>query len=58
MSCPPAGQDRAVASRWPFGGDYSGLAATADGRFRIFWSGSHAGVRQVWTAAAEVVAAQ
>ena len=58
MSCPPAGQNRAVASRWPFGGDYSGLAATADGRFRIFWSGSHAGVRQVWTAVAEVVAAQ
>lgn len=58
MSCPPTGQDRAVASRWPFGGDYSGLAATADGRFRIFWSGSRSGVSQVWTATAEVVAAQ
>jgi hypothetical protein len=58
MSCSPAGSDRAVASRWPFGGDYSGLAATADGRFRVFWSGSHAGVRQVWTAAVEVVAAR
>jgi hypothetical protein len=58
MSCPPTGQDRAVAARWPFGGDYSGLAATADGRFRVFWSGSRAGVSQVWTAAVEVVAAQ
>jgi hypothetical protein len=58
MSCPPTGQDRAVASRWPFGGDYSGLAATADGRFRIFWSGSRSGVSQVWTATAELVAAQ
>jgi hypothetical protein len=57
-SCPPAGQDRAVASRWPFGGDYSGLAAVADGSFRIFWSGSRAGVHQGWTAAAEVVAVQ
>ncbi|HXO42928.1 MAG TPA: sialidase family protein, partial [Thermoanaerobaculia bacterium] len=56
MSCPPAGQDRAVAARWPFGGDYSGLAATADGRFRVFWSGSRDGVDQVWTAAVEVVA--
>jgi len=59
MSCPPAGQDRAVASRWPFGGDYSGLAATADGHFRVFWSGSRAGgVSQVWAAGVEVVAAQ
>jgi len=57
-SCPPAGRDGAVASRWPFGGDYSGLAAAADGSFRIFWSGSRSGVRRVWTAAAEVVAAQ
>jgi hypothetical protein len=58
VSCPPAGPDRAVAARWPFGGDYSGLAATADGRFRVFWSGSRSGVGQVWTAAVEVVAAQ
>ncbi len=58
MSCPLAGQDRAVAARWPFGGDYSGLAATADGRFRVFWSGSRSGVSQVWTAAVEVVAAR
>jgi hypothetical protein len=58
MSCPAAAQDRAVAARWPFGGDYSGLAATADGRFRVFWSGSRAGVGQVWTAAVEVVAAR
>lgn len=60
MSCPAAGQDRAVAARWPFGGDYSGLAATADGHFRIFWSGrsrSGVGVAQVWTAAVEVSAA-
>jgi hypothetical protein len=61
MSCPPAGQDRAVAARWPFGGDYSGLAATADGRFQVFWSGSsgsRSGAGQVWTAAVEVVAGQ
>jgi hypothetical protein len=58
MSCRPTGKDRAVASRWPFGGDYSGLAATADGRFRVFWSGSRSGVDQVWTAVVEVVAAQ
>jgi len=57
-SCPLAGRNRAVASRWPFGGDYSGLAAAADGSFRILWSDSRSGVDQVWTAATEVVAAQ
>ena len=58
MSCPAAGKDRAVASRWPFGGDYSGLATAADGSFRIFWAGGSSGVYQLWTATAAVAPAQ
>jgi len=53
-SCPRAGSFPRVASRWPFGGDYSGLAAGAGGRFRLFWADSRTGVYQVWTATVEV----
>jgi hypothetical protein len=58
VSCPRAGSDSPIAWRWPFGGDYSGLAALADGRFRLFWSDSRTGIYQVWTAVAEVAPAQ
>jgi hypothetical protein len=53
-SCPSAAGSPAVAARWPFGGDYSGLAATADGRFHLFWADTRTGAYQVWTAAADV----
>lgn len=53
-SCPHAAAHRGVAARWPFGGDYSGLAAGADGRFHVFWVDSRTGTYQVWTAAVRV----
>jgi hypothetical protein len=55
LSCPSASEkQRGVASRWPFGGDYSGLAAGADGRFHLFWVDSRTGIYQVWTTTAEL----
>lgn len=55
-SCPQASErQRGVASRWPFGGDYSGLAAGADGRFHLFWADSRSGVYQIRSAAAQVI---
>ena len=54
-SCPQAitGQ-RGVAARWPFGGDYLGLAAGGDGRFHLLWVDSRSGLDQVWTSAVTV----
>jgi hypothetical protein len=55
-SCPQASErQRGVASRWPFGGDYSGLAAGADGRFHLFWADSRAGIYQIRSASAQVI---
>ncbi len=55
-SCPRAVlEQRGLAARWPFGGDYSGLAAGADGEFHLFWADSRRGVYQVWSAAARVL---
>lgn len=52
---PEAGGDGfGVAARWPAGGDYSGLAASADGLFHILWSDSRTGVYQNWTATVRV----
>ena len=54
-SCPQgSSKQRGVAARWRFGGDYSGLAAGADGRFHVFWADSRAGVYQVWGAGVQV----
>jgi hypothetical protein len=39
-SCPAAGENGYAATRWPFGGEYSGLAAAADGTFHLFWPDS------------------
>jgi len=56
LSCPRASaKQRGVVSRWLFGGDYSGLAAGADGRFHLFWVDSRTGIYQVWTTTARVV---
>jgi hypothetical protein len=53
-SFPRSGAEKPVASRWPFGGDYSGLAAGADGRFHLLWADSRAGTYQLWTVSVEV----
>lgn len=39
-SCPSAGNNGFAARRWPFGGDYSGLTAAADGTFHLLWADS------------------
>lgn len=39
-SCPAAGDNGWTAQRWSFGGEYSGLAAAADGTFHLFWPDS------------------
>lgn len=43
-----------AASRFPQGGDYQGLAADRDGRFRLVWADARGGPYQLWTAAAWV----
>jgi hypothetical protein len=50
-SCPGASEvQQGVAARWRFGGDYSGLAAGADGRIHLLWADSRTGVYQIWAA--------
>jgi len=39
-SCSAAGDNGWAAERWPLGGDYSGLAAAADGTFHLLWADS------------------
>jgi hypothetical protein len=53
-SCPGAGDNGYTAERWPFGGDYSGLAAAADGAFHLFWPDSRGERYELRTAQARV----
>ena len=55
-SCPRGEENphRGLAQRWAFGGDYSGLAASADGAFHIFWADTRQVSYQVWTATARL----
>lgn len=54
-SCPRSIEEqRGPARRWAFGGDYSGLAAGADGTFHLFWADSRSGLYQVWSSAVRV----
>jgi hypothetical protein len=43
-----------LGQRWAAGGDYSGLAAAADGRFHATWVDARTGRFQVWTSAITV----
>lgn len=53
-SCPDTPRNGQSAKRWPAGGDYSGLAAAADGSFHVLWSDSRHGIYQLWTARLQV----
>ncbi len=53
-SCPDTPRNGGSAKRWPAGGDYSGLAAAADGSFHVLWSDSRQGIYQLWTARVQV----
>jgi hypothetical protein len=46
-SCPQSGANGAAAKRWAYSGDYSGLAAAADGRFYALWADSRSGIYQL-----------
>jgi hypothetical protein len=55
-SCPRASQrQQGVAARWSFGGDYSGLAASPDHRFQLFWADSASGIYRIAFATAQVI---
>jgi hypothetical protein len=56
-SCPDTPRNGGSAKRWPAGGDYSGLAAAADGSFHVLWSDSRNGMYQLWSARVQVNAA-
>ena len=43
-----------VAQRWPYGGDYFGLAAVAEDQFYVVWSDNSTGVFQVWGAPVQI----
>lgn len=49
-SCPDTPRNGGSAKRWAAGGDYSGLAASPDGAFRVLWADSRGGIYQLWTA--------
>jgi hypothetical protein len=55
-SCPRSEENpfQGLSRRWAFGGDYSGLAAAADGTFHLFWADTHTGLYQIWTTTAHV----
>lgn len=53
-SCPENPLNAGAGQRWPAGGDYSGLVATSDGLFHVFWSDSRTGIYQLWTAQVKV----
>lgn len=56
-SCPDTPRNGGSAKRWPAGGDYSGLAAAADGSFHALWSDSRDGIYQLRAARVRVSAA-
>lgn len=46
-TCPQSGANGAAGKRWKHGGDYSGFAAGADGRFHALWADSRNGMSQL-----------
>ena len=46
-SCPGTPQNIQTALRFPAGGEYMGLASTADGTFHILWADNRAGIYQL-----------
>jgi len=48
-NCPDSPANGEAGRRWPEGGEYHGLTATADGRFQVLWSDSREGIYQLRT---------
>jgi BNR repeat-like domain len=53
-NCPDTPRNGHAGRRWTAGGDYHGLAATADGRFHLLWADSREGIYQLRTAIVSV----
>ena len=49
-SCPATPRNGRAGTRWPAGGDYSGLVAAADGTFHVLWADSRDGIYRLRTA--------
>lgn len=54
LSCPDTPDNGEAGRRWPAGGDYHGLVALPDGRFRLMWSDSRDGKYRLRTAMVQV----
>ncbi|MEZ5038787.1 MAG: sialidase family protein [Saprospiraceae bacterium] len=55
-SCPLDGKNGWAGIRWKPGGDYQGLATTANGNFLALWSDSRSGIFQLYQAEIKVSA--
>jgi hypothetical protein len=53
-NCPDTPSNGEAGRRWKAGGDYHGLAASADGRFHLLWADSREGIYQLRTAYVQV----
>lgn len=54
-SCPKVEENGAIGRIFaPSGGDYIGMIAESDGRFRLMWSDARNGPFELWTALVDV----
>ena len=54
-NCPDTPQNAEAGRRWVAGGDYFGLAAAAEGSFRVLWADSREGIYQLRNSSVSVV---
>ena len=54
-NCPDTPQNAEAGRRWVAGGDYFGLAAAAEGSFRLLWADSRDGIYQLRSSSVRVV---
>jgi hypothetical protein len=54
-NCPDTAQNAEAGRRWVAGGDYFGLAAAAEGTFRLLWADSRDGIYQLRSSSVRVV---
>jgi hypothetical protein len=54
-NCPDTPQNAEAGRRWVAGGDYFGLAAAAEGSFRLLWADSRDGIYQLRSSTVRVV---
>ena len=54
-NCPDTPQNAEAGRRWVAGGDYFGLAAAAEGSFRLLWADSRDGIYQLRSSSVRVL---